>query len=275
MFSRGTSNGQGNAAPINGRGRNLKLTLIIGLVMAGFSMMKYFSNEQVNPITGVTQHVSISPEQEVALGLQSAPQMIQQHGGVHPDLRAQEFVKSVGQKLVKSTVVNKSEYKYNFHLLADPNVINAFALPGGQVFITQALFSKLKNEDQLAGILGHEIGHVVNRHGAERIAKMELTQGLTIAAVIAAGDYNSTQFAQMVGNLINMKYGREQELASDDFGVRLMVEAGYDPKALIDVMDILEAASGGQRQPEFQSTHPSPENRREKILESMYKYQTK
>jgi len=275
MFSRGTSNGQGNAAPVNGRGRNLKLTLIIGLVMAGFSMMKYFSNEQVNPITGVTQHVSISPEQEVALGLQSAAQMIQLHGGVHPDLRAQEFVKSVGQKLVKSTVVNKSEYKYNFHLLADPNVINAFALPGGQVFITQALFSKLKNEDQLAGILGHEIGHVVNRHGAERIAKMELTQGLTSAAVIAAGDYNSAQFAQMVGNLINMKYGREQELASDDFGVRLMVEAGYDPKALIDVMDILEAASGGQRQPEFQSTHPSPENRREKILESMYKYQTK
>ncbi|MBL0101775.1 MAG: M48 family metallopeptidase [Saprospiraceae bacterium] len=250
----------------------LKPTLIIGLVMAAFSLFKYCNNEQLNPITGEKQRVSISAEQEVALGLQSAPQMVQQYGGIHPDLRAQSLVKSVGEKLIQSTIAKQSGYPYEFHLLADPQVINAFALPGGQVFITEALFSKLENEDQLAGVLGHEVGHVIHRHGAERIAKMELTQGLTGAAVIAAGDYNSAQFAQMVANLVNMKYGRDQELESDDFGVRLMMEAGYDPKALVGVMDILESASGGERQPEFQSTHPSPENRRQKIMEAIQKY---
>jgi beta-barrel assembly-enhancing protease len=250
----------------------LKLTLIIGAIMAAFSLLKYYGNSQINPITGENQRVSISTEQEVALGLQSAPSMVQQHGGLHPDQRAQQYVKQVGQKLITNTIAQKSNYPYEFHLLADPEVVNAFALPGGQVFITLALLEKLENEDQLAGVLGHEVGHVIHRHGAERIAKMELTQGLTGAAVLAAGDYNSAQFAQMVGNLINMKYGRDQELESDDFGVRLMLEAGYDAKALVGVMDILEKASGGSRQPEFQSSHPSPENRREKILEAVEKY---
>ncbi|MEZ4911876.1 MAG: M48 family metallopeptidase [Saprospiraceae bacterium] len=271
MFGRRT-NQEYEQYPQQGRRSNLKITLIIGLVMAGFALLKYYSTEQINPITGEKQHISISAEQEVALGLQSAPAMIQQHGGLHPDQRGQALVKEVGNKLVASTIAAKSQYPYEFHLLADPNVVNAFALPGGQVFITEALLGRLQNEDQLAGVIGHEIGHVIHRHGAERIAKMELTEGLTGAAVIAAGDYQSAQFAQMVGNLVNMKYGRDQELESDDFGVRLMIEAGYDPKALVGVMDILEQASGGQSVPEFQSTHPSPENRREKIMESINKY---
>ena len=110
------------------------------------------------------------------------------------------------------------------------------------------------------------------RHGAERIAKSEFIQGLTGAAVIAAGDYNTAQAAQMIGNLVNMKYGRDQELESDDIGVRLMIEAGYDPEQMVGVMKILDQASGGQRAPEFQSTHPSPENRIEKIREAIEKY---
>lgn len=273
MFGRRNSQmSDGYNEPRNQRGRNIKLTFFIGLIMAAFSLFKYYSQEQVNPITGEKQHVSISYDQEVALGIQSAPHMIQQYDGLHPNQDAQNLVKSVGKKLVTNTIAQQSAYPYEFHLLADPNVVNAFALPGGQVFITEALFSKLENEDQLAGVLGHEVGHVIHRHGAERIAKMELTQGLTGAAVIAAGDYNSAQFAQMVGNLINMKYGRDQELESDDFGVRLMCEAGYKPEALIGVMDILERASGGERQPEFQSTHPSPENRRQKITEAIKLY---
>lgn len=255
------------------RGRSLKGTLIIGLILAGVALFKYFGNQQTNPITGEVQHVSISPEQEIAIGLQSAPQMAQQHGGLHPDQRAQQHVKSVGERLIRNTVARRSEYNYDFHLLADPNVVNAFALPGGQVFITAALYGRLENEDQLAGVLGHEVGHVIHRHGAERIAKMELTQGLTGAAVVASGDYGTAQAAQMIGNIVNMKYGREQELESDDFGVRLMIEAGFDPEQLIGVMDILEQASGGgQKNPEFMSTHPSPENRREEINRAIEKY---
>lgn len=253
-------------------GRSLKGMLVIFLLVGGFSLFKYFTNTQVNPITGEKQHVSISPEQEVAIGLQSAPQMAQQHGGLHPDQAAQDHVDRVGARLINNTVARASGYNYEFHLLADPNVMNAFALPGGQVFITAALYSQLENEDQLAGVLGHEIGHVIHRHGAERMAKMDLTNGLTGAAVIASGDYNTQQAAQMIGNLINMKYGREQELESDDFGVRLMLESGYDPNQLKGVMDILEAGSGGASKPEWQSTHPSHENRRETIDESIEKY---
>ena len=242
--------------------------------MAGFTLFKYFSNQQTNPITGELQHVSISPEQEIAIGLQSAPQMVQQHGGLHPDLRAQEHVRMVGDRLVRNSVVRRSDYQYNFYLLRDDRVVNAFALPGGQVFITAALYGQLENEEQLAGVLGHEIGHVIHRHGAERIAKMELTQGLTGAAVIASGDYNTAQAAQMIGNIVNMKYGRDQELESDDFGVRIMLEAGYNAEELIGVMDILERASGGNRQSEFMSTHPSPENRRERIREAIERYES-
>ena len=253
-------------------GRSLKGMLVIFLLVGGFSLFKYFTNTQVNPITGENQHVSISPEQEVAIGLQSAPQMAQQHGGLHPDQAAQDHVDRVGARLINNTIARSSGYNYEFHLLADPNVMNAFALPGGQVFITAALYSKLENEDQLAGVIGHEIGHVIHRHGAERMAKMDLTNGLTGAAVIASGDYNTQQAAQMIGNLINMKYGREQELESDDFGVRLMIESGYDPRQLKGVMDILESGSGGGAKPEWQSTHPSHENRRETIEESIDKY---
>ncbi len=254
------------------RRSNLKVTLLIGLIVAAFSVFKYFSSSQQNPITRETQYLSLTAEQEVAIGLQSAPQMAQQHGGLHPDQRAQELVDAVGARLVNNSIARRSGYPYDFHLLADNRVINAFALPGGQVFITAALFEQLENEDQLAGVLGHEIGHVIHRHGAERLHKMELTKGLTGAAVVASGDYNTAQAAQMIGNLINMKYGRDQELESDDFGVRLMIEAGYDPNELIGVMDILEKAGGPNRQPEFQSTHPSPENRRGEIKRAIDKY---
>jgi len=247
--------------------------LLVAALFAGFAVCKYYSQSQVNEITGEKQHVgAITKEQEMALGIESAPHMAQQYGGLYPDQRAQAFVKQVGNKIVDNSVVARSGYQFDFHLLADPNVINAFALPGGQVFITQALFSKLQNEDQLAGVFGHEIGHVIARHGAERMAKDQLIQGVTGAAVIAAGDYSSAQGIQMIANMIGLKYGREQELESDDLGVRFMYEAGYDPSHMIEVMKILKAAGGPNRAPEFQSTHPDPENRIEKIQAAIEKY---
>ncbi|MDQ3015706.1 MAG: M48 family metallopeptidase [Bacteroidota bacterium] len=254
------------------RRRNIGGGFIIAILLAGFALCKYYSSSQLNEVTGKTQHVSITPDQEIAVGLESTPVMIEQYGGLHPDPEGQKFVKSVGNRIVQNSDAKSTPYQYDFHLLADPNTVNAFALPGGQVFITAALFSQLESEDQLAGVLGHEVGHVVARHGAERIAKQELTQGLTGAAVIASGDYSTAQAAQMIGNLVNMSYGRDQELESDDLGVRFMTQSGYNAEALIGVMDILEKASGGQSQPEFMSTHPSPANRREKIKEAIEKY---
>ncbi len=272
LFRTTQSSQQGGSRYGSSRRRNIGGGIIIALLLAGFSICKYYSNSQFNEVTGETQHVSISAEQEIALGINSFPAMIEQYGGLHPDTEAQKLVKSVGQRIVQNSDARQTPYKYDFHLLADPNVVNAFALPGGQVFVTTALVSQFETEDELAGVLGHEIGHVVARHGAERIAKQELTQGLTGAAVVASGDYNTAQAAQMIAGLVNMSYGRDQELESDDLGVRFMTQAGYDPEALITVMEILEKASGGQRQPEFMSTHPSPENRVQKIRDAIAKY---
>lgn len=246
--------------------------IVIALVIAAFALFRYCSTSDFNEITGATQYVGISEEQEIALGLQSAPALIQQFGGLYPGEQGQQLVKSIGQRIVQNSDARNSPYQYDFHLLAEPDVVNAFALPGGQVFITAALFEQFETQDQLAGVLGHEIGHVVARHGAERIAKQELTQGLTGAAVVASGDYSTAQAAQMIAGLINMSYGRDQELQSDELGVRFMHQAGYDPHALIGVMEILAAAGGGQRQPEFFSTHPNPENRIERIRQAIEKY---
>lgn len=257
-----------------GGGFRIGGTLILGLIMALFAVFQYYSKSEVNAVTKETQHIGISPDEEIALGLQSAPQMAQEYGGLYPDQKAQDIVVKVGQNVVQHSAAKNTPYKYQFHLLADPNVINAFALPGGQVFITYALFSKLETEAQLAGVLGHEIGHVVARHSAQRIADDALTQGLTGAAVVASGSANTAQMAQMIGNMINMKYGRGQELQADDLGVRFMMETGYEPEGMVGVMQILEDASGGQRAPEFQSTHPSPENRIVKIKDAIEKYKS-
>jgi len=276
MANRRYYGGTGDPYSRQGRGggtSRFKLMLILGLGMAAFQAFKYYTNTQTNPITGEEQRVQWSAEQEVQLGLQSAPQMAQQHGGLHPDQQAQDHVDQVGRRLVKNTIAAKTGYPFDFHLLADTKTVNAFALPGGQCFITAALYSRLENEDQLAGVMGHEIGHVIHRHGAERMASQGFIQGLIQSVMIGSGGSQSmAQIANMVGSYTSMKYGRDQELESDDFGVRLMLEAGYNPEDLIGVMDILEEASGGSKRPEFQSTHPSPENRRQMIKNAIEKY---
>ena len=255
------------------RGRGGILRLLIGVAVVLFGVVKYCASGETNPYTGETQFIDISPKEEIAMGLQSVPAMIQEYGGLYSDEGAQALVDKVGQQLVSTTVARETPYQYDFHLLADPNTINAFALPGGQCFITYALFSKLKSEDQLAGILGHEIGHVIGRHSAERIAKQGLTNSIITGVAVGSDSPAAAQSAAAISSMINMKYGREDELESDDLGVRFMIKAGYNPEEMIEVMQILKQAAGPNRTPEFQSTHPDPENRIEKIRESIAYYQ--
>ncbi|MCC9137994.1 M48 family metalloprotease [Pontibacter silvestris] len=243
------------------------IKLLAALLIAAVSLVTYWCNTQENEFTGEKQHVDMTVEQEIALGLQAAPEMAQQYGGLHSDQAAAARVKEVGQRLVRQTKAGKTPYDFDFHLLADEQTVNAFALPGGQVFITAGLLNRLESEAQLAGVLGHEIGHVVARHSAEQLAKAKLTQGLTGAAAIATYDPDNPAsrsgavVAAMVGKLMNMRYGRQDELESDRLSVRLTGEAGYDPRAMIEVMRILEQASGGASGPEFTQTHPNPGNR--------------
>jgi predicted Zn-dependent protease len=138
--------------------------------------------------------------------------------------------------------------------------------------MTRALLDRLKTEGQVAGVLGHEIGHVIERHGAEHLAQQQLTQGLIGAVGVGAADPDNPRsgmqaaaLAAAVGKLLNLRYGRDDEIESDRWGVRIMAEAGYDPRSLIDVMKVLAEAGGGGGPPEFFSTHPNPERRVERI----------
>lgn len=257
------------------RGGSAMGRILIGLVIAAFSLISYFGTQSENPVTGEIQHVDITPEQEIAMGLQAAPEMADQFGGLDPDQNAQALVDDIGNRIVNQSPAGTTPYQFEFHLLGDRETINAFALPGGQIFITRALFDQLPDEGALAGVLGHEIGHVVGRHSAEQIAKARLTEGLTGAAVIAAYDPDNpssartAQMAVLIGQLINLKYGREDELESDALGVCFMNDAQYDPRMMVEVQEVLQSASQGNRPPEFLSTHPDPGNRIERIEASI------
>lgn len=247
-----------------------KIRIFIGLAIVAFAYINRCSNQEENPYTGRVQHINMSADQEIAIGLQSAPEIAQQHGGLYPDERLQAFVDAVGRRLVQNSIARETPYQYEFHLLADDQTINAFALPGGQIFITYALFSRL-NEGQVAGVLGHEIGHVIGRHSAERIAESQYWQQLSMGASVGADMGN---VVAGIGQNTLLKNGRGDELESDELGVLFMLQAGYNPEDMIRVMEILKEAAGPNRVPEFQSTHPDPDNRIERIRAAIEKYRS-
>lgn len=255
-----------------GGGRGLRLA--IGAVIALIALISFFTVVDVNPFTGEEQRVgNITEEMEVQMGLAAAPEMAQQMGGVvdpRTDARA-AFVHAVGQRLLDEGGVDdvlraqNIPYRFSFTLLEDDEMVNAFALPGGPIFITEALLNRLENEAQLAGILGHEIGHVINRHAAERIAKSTFGQQLVGAVAVGAGGEEGGYSAAMIANLVNqmfqLKYSREDELESDKWGLQFLVSAKYDPREMVRVMEILSEAGGGRGGPEFMQTHPHPQSR--------------
>ena len=251
------------------RSKNFKVRLLIGFAIVAFAFVKRCNSKEINEFTGREQTINMSSDQEIAIGLDNREVMAQQHGGLHTNSTYQSLVDEVGNELINNSIAKDTPYKYEFHLLADEKTINAFALPGGQIFITYALFSKLENKDQLAGVLGHEIGHVLGRHSAERIAESDFWQTVTTGATVGV---DMGGLVGGIGQQTLLKNGRGDELESDDLGVLFMINSGYNPEEMIGVMEILKAAAGPNRVPEFQSSHPDPDNRIEKIQESIEKY---
>jgi len=242
------------------------IRIVIALAVAAFALFSFLSSKQTNPVTGQDQYISITKDQEIALGLQSAPEMEAEFGGLEPDARYQNAVQIIGDKLVKESFASQADYPFEFHVLADAQTVNAFALPGGPVYITRALMDQLQSEGEVASVLAHEISHVVARHSAEQISKQQLTQGLTGAVVMATYDPNNpssmatAEVAMLIGQLVDMKFSRDDEIIADTMGVKVMAEANYDPRMMVAVMKILEQAGSGNGV-EFLSTHPSPDNR--------------
>ncbi|HEX8199714.1 MAG TPA: M48 family metalloprotease [Isosphaeraceae bacterium] len=257
-----------------GPGRGVNLRWVLALIVAAIGVIGYMARTEINPVTGEKQHIAMSVDQEMALGLQAAPRMAREMGGeIDPDRDPRaRLVEEVGRRLVQASNAGRSPYVENFHfyLLDDPRTINAFALPGGQIFITRALFEKLETEAELAGVLGHEIGHVINRHAAEHMATGQLGQMLATAVGVGASDERghgrtAAMAAMMANQMLQLKYGRDDESESDRYGLEAMAQAGYDPTGMLDVMRVLKEASQGNRPPEFLSSHPLPETRLQEI----------
>lgn len=258
-------------------GPGINPRIIMGLLIIVGSLLYHWisTTSYHNEFTGREQKLAMAtPQEEIALGLQSAPQMIRESGGLSRDAAGREMVARVGARLIASTAARETTYQFKFHLLADAETVNAFALPGGQIFITEALFRRLKSEDQLAGVLGHEMGHVVGRHSNEQMANSQLWSGLAqgLGVLLSDGHSNSgAQIANMVAQWRVMKFSRDDESESDALGVRFMMQAGYNPEALIGVMEILAQVSGGGNSSDFMSSHPNPANRMERIREAIAK----
>lgn len=213
----------------------------------------------------------LSLSEEVALGSEAAPQLTQEYGGAVPDARLGNSLTRVGRSMTETLDGDFRDLPWEFTLLNSP-VINAFALPGGKVFVSRALIERMTNEAQLAGVLGHEIGHVTARHGNQKISASLIAQGVVVGAAVAASGSDSTLIQAGVPMLVQagsgsflLKYGRDQELESDRLGMEYMTRVGYNPIGMRQTMEILAEASGGSSPPEFFSTHPHPESRIEQI----------
>ena len=266
MFGNSYDNGYGG-------GGGLNLRLLIGLVIAAVAVVGYFTHTSVNPVTGQTQHVSMTPGQEMQLGLASAPQMEQQFGGDVPrdDPEAQE-VRYVGNRIWSSSDAARSPYRFQYHLLNDMKTVNAFALPGGQVFITRALYEALADEAELAAVLGHESGHVVERHSAQQVEQSQLGRRLVTAVGVGSNNgFRDAAVAGVVDQVTQLKFSRDDESQADTCGLRYMAQAGFDPRAMLDLMRILEQQSQGGRTPEFLVTHPYPQHRMRDITAELEK----
>ncbi len=195
-------------------------------------------------------------------------------GGADPDPQAQALVQSIGEKVVAASDAHGTPYRFNSTCWRTQTPLMPSLFPGGPVFITRGLLNRLENEAQLGGVLGHEVGHVVARHAAEHIAKSQLGQSIVGAVGVASSDnygrgQQAAMIAAVVAQMAQLRYGRNDELEADKLGVRFMSQSGYDPRAMLEVMRILEASSKSGRQPEFMSTHPNPGNREQHIKEQI------
>ena len=218
-----------------------------------------------NPATGKKTLSLISESQEINMGKQSDKE-ISASLGVYPDQDLEQYISELGKRLAATS--ERPNLPWTFRVLDDPTV-NAFALPGGYIYVTRGILTYLNDEAELAGVIGHEIGHVTAMHAVQRISSQQLLQlGLGIGMVVAP---ELQQYGQFIGaglGVLFLKFSRDDENQADSLGLRYMGKAGYDPRQMTQVMAMLDRVSkseGGGRIPEWLSTHPDPGNREDKI----------
>jgi len=245
-------------------------------VLAAIALSTAVAGCSTNRATGEDSFTAfMSPEQEKEIGSQEHPKMVREFGGQYTEKDLQSYVTEIGEKLV--AVSETPNEKFTFTVLDSP-VVNAFALPGGYVYITRGLAALATNEAELAGVLAHEIGHVVARHSAQRYSRGLLTQilagGLAVAIGNGAGELIGTG-----ANAYLKSFSREHEFEADMLGIRYITRAGYDPDAMATFLEKLRAHSRLQaklagRSPDdvdqydFMATHPRTLDRIEQAHQS-------
>lgn len=220
-----------------------------------------------NVTTGRYQYAALSRDQEIRIGTEEQPKMVQEYGGKLKNEQINAYVTEIGAKLAANTEGDNPSLPWEFTVL-DSEIINAFALPGGKVFMSRGLSDMMTNEAQLAGVLGHEVGHVTARHTSERFGQANVVSGVGTALGALLGEGAAAQAGavavQYGGQAILLKYSRGQEIEADELGMRYMAKCGYDPRGQLQVMEILDKASEGRESgllESFFASHPDPKER--------------
>lgn len=210
----------------------------------------------VNPVTGDEELMFFGPDKDVELGRKYAPLAEKELGGRMPEEGLQSYVNQIGQRL--ATFCQRPDLAYHFAALEEGGA-NAFALPGGYIYITRDLLKELKTEAQLASVLGHEIGHVVAR---DTLAALSQQLGMTALMVAAqtSGSGDLAAGSRFLHAVLGLQYSRDDEKDADLAGLSYMTQAGYDPNGMVETMQALEKLQT-YRPVEFFSTHPNPESR--------------
>jgi len=219
-----------------------------------------------NPATGKKQLMLVSEAQEIAMG-KAADQEVVAAYGLYPDLEVQAYVDRLGKGLAAQS--ERPDLPWSFKVVDDPTV-NAFALPGGYIYVTRGIMTHLRSEAELVAVLGHEIGHVTGRHSASQVSKQQLAMGgLIVGMAVEPELQRFGGLAQQALGLLFLKFGRDDENQADELGLRYMTRQAYDPQEMLEVFGVLDgvarAEGGGARMPDWLSTHPSPGNRTTRI----------
>jgi predicted Zn-dependent protease len=232
-----------------------------GWVLALFLLTAWLITCAVNPVTGKRELMLLSEADEVALGKQTDQEVVATYG-VYSDPKLDAYINEIGQRM--KGVTHRPGLTYQFKVLDTP-VINAFAVPGGYVYFTRGILAYLNDEAELAGVMGHELGHVNARHTAQQYTKTQLAQlGLGIGMVISEDFRKYAGLANFGVNLLFLRFSRDNERQADDLGVEYSSRTGYDANRMAEFFNTLERmnpSSGANALPEWFSTHPNPVDR--------------
>jgi predicted Zn-dependent protease len=222
-----------------------------------------------NPVTGKSELSLVSESQEIEMGKQ-AEQDVAQSIGYYDDAAVQQYVSQIGMKIAKAS--ERPNLPWEFHVVDDASV-NAFALPGGFIHVTRGLMTAINDEAELATVIGHEIGHVTNRHSVQQISKAQVAQlGLGLGSVLSPSIARMAGVASQGLQLLFLKYSRDAENQADMAGFRYALNQNYDVRHMTNVMEILDRESqlgGGGRLPDWLATHPNPGARIQHITQML------